>query len=360
LILQNTSAAAVPVTLLKTTTQAAVLIAAGKLAAGLSASVTVLTEGVLRAMFMTKLKFTAAFLAAACALGIGGGTLTYNSWAREQDQEKKGQEKKDADATKAKAEVKQANPNANEANLFFLMLVVKTISTPRMNQFRKTLAQVIDFQGLNDPKATLGEMLESISDRYDLTFDINEPAFNADGLADVLNTPIAEKPIGKLHKVHLSTLLKKLLSHVPNPSGATYIIRRDVVEITTGMGAEIAMNRERGRTQLPLIQAAFEKTPLDKALKELSDATGFNIIIDVRAKEKANSAVTADFVNVPVDTAVRILADMAELKPVLIDNVFYITSRDNADKMLKDLEAGEGKREEFRPEPAPKQYHAGQ
>ncbi len=40
--------------------------------------------------------------------------------------------------------------------------------------------------------------------------------------------------------------------------------------------------------------------------------------------------MTGRFNNVPLDTAVTFLADMADLQPILQDNVIYVTTRDNA------------------------------
>ena len=60
--------------------------------------------------------------------------------------------------------------------------------------------------------------------------------------------------------------------------------------------------------------------------------------MDVRQADKAKAAVSAALKNVPVDTAVRVLADMAELKPVRMGNLLYVTSRDNA-KRLEEEEA---------------------
>ncbi len=38
----------------------------------------------------------------------------------------------------------------------------------------------------------------------------------------------------------------------------------------------------------------------------------------------------------PLDTAVRILADMADLQPVIMDNVIYVTTRENAVRLEAD------------------------
>src|SRR5205823_2907227 len=77
---QNAASAAVPSTLASSTTQAACVMAAGETAAAcglISANVAALTEGVLQAMFITKLKIASAVLLVSFALvGVGGGLLS--------------------------------------------------------------------------------------------------------------------------------------------------------------------------------------------------------------------------------------------------------------------------------------------
>jgi RNA polymerase sigma factor (sigma-70 family) len=74
-ISNNAASACVPAPLLMSTIQAATLVAANHAATGVvSASVAALTEGVLKAMFMTKLKFATAIVVAMVALlGVGRG-----------------------------------------------------------------------------------------------------------------------------------------------------------------------------------------------------------------------------------------------------------------------------------------------
>ncbi|MHB1425055.1 MAG: hypothetical protein ACYC3I_17935 [Gemmataceae bacterium] len=110
-------------------------------------------------------------------------------------------------------------------------------------ELRNKLGETVDYQGLEDPRATLSDTLDQLSKRYNLTFDINDKAFEMDQLPDVGKTPIAEKsPIPPMRS-QLSTILRKILKRVPAPSGTTYLIRRDVIEITTGTfaGAEKAV-----------------------------------------------------------------------------------------------------------------------
>ncbi len=100
-------------------------------------------------------------------------------------------------------------------------------------ELRDKLGQTVDFEGLDDNKATLLDALDLLRTRYKLTFDVNESAFKAEGVEDPLSKPVADRPIPKMFGVSLATVLNKILSRVPTTSGATYIIRRNLIEITT-------------------------------------------------------------------------------------------------------------------------------
>jgi hypothetical protein len=79
---QNAASACVPPPLVVATVQAAGLLAAGETVAGvISAQVAALAEGVLKAMLMTKIKVTAAFLIAIGLVAAGGGSFAHRSLA---------------------------------------------------------------------------------------------------------------------------------------------------------------------------------------------------------------------------------------------------------------------------------------
>ena len=56
-----------------------------------------------------------------------------------------------------------------------------------------------------------------------------------------------------------------------------------------------------------------------------------NIVLDGRAGDKGRTPVTARLTDVPLDNAVKVLADMADLTPVVVGRVLYVTSKDNAE-----------------------------
>jgi hypothetical protein len=274
---------------------------------------------------------------------MGGGMFTYNTWARD-----KGETKKDAAPPKEKGESKpEVATNAPApAEAAKRGPAAEAVEPNRSRQINELLAKKVNFDGADDPKTHLSEVLDELAVTYNLTFVVNERAFEAAGIKDVLNTLMVtdKKPLPKLKGVRFSTVLTKILSRVVPGSefttAATFVVRPDHIEITT----EAWLRNELGLPPanavpsvglLALATASFEKTPLDQALKEIADSTGFNIVLDSAKLEKNQPTVTASFQNVPVDTAVHILAEMADLRAVLLDNVLFVTSKDAADRLKK-------------------------
>jgi DNA-binding beta-propeller fold protein YncE/tRNA A-37 threonylcarbamoyl transferase component Bud32 len=112
----------------------------------------------------------------------------------------------------------------------------------RIRSVRERMFQPIKFQGFQaDPKMTLQEALDHFADRYGpFIYDVDEAAFMAEGLADVLSTPVAApEPMPATLYTSFAVVLRNVLSRVPAKSGATYIIDPDgVIEITTQRQAE--------------------------------------------------------------------------------------------------------------------------
>ena len=114
----------------------------------------------------------------------------------------------------------------------------------------------------------------------------------------------------------LALLLEQVEADMVQRDGLILIVPRDQAG-----AAELLRQR---------VELSFDQRPFAKVLEELADATGFNIVLDPRVGDKAKAPLSASLKNVPLETAVRLLADMADLKPVLLDNVFYVTTRANA------------------------------
>jgi hypothetical protein len=233
-------------------------------------------------------------------------------------------------------------------------------------ELRHRLSDTVNYNGLDDPRATLSDALDNLSKRYNLTFDINEKAFEEESVKEVGRIMIFEVPIPAMH-TRLERVLWKILRRVPASSGATFFIRGDVIEITTteAIRKEFFADRLVMPNPLPpLVSDAFDKVQLEAALKELNHYG--NIVLDARAAKEVQVQVSADLDNVPLDTTVRMFADMAGLAVVPLDNALYVTSKDNARVLLEEREklrlqgqrenkekASEGKDQEKKPAPKP-------
>jgi hypothetical protein len=70
-------------------------------------------------------------------------------------------------------------------------------------------------------------------------------------------------------------------------------------------------------------------------LKKLSRQYGVNLVLDPRtaATKTHDKMVTLEVEEVPLETAIRLLTEMAGAKPVLMGNVLFITTEERAEKL---------------------------
>ncbi|HSQ57736.1 MAG TPA: hypothetical protein VLM40_18585, partial [Gemmata sp.] len=92
-----------------------------------------------------------------------------------------------------------------------------------------------------------------------------------------------------------------------------------------------------------VVQVAAERKPLAEILADLRKQTGANIVLDPRCEAERGkaTAVTVSLNDVRLYDALRVIADMAELKMVYAGNIYYVTTPENA--------------KAFQPQPQPNQ-----
>ena len=353
-LVENSASAGVPVPLAMSTLEAAVLIAAGKTAAAgaLAAPAVALTEGVIQTMFVTKLKVAALVLAAVAFLGTSAGVLTYQALAGDEPDgaspkggSSAGTQGGPAGATGGApaAQTTQTKPGGGQE-----------AQRPRPHLTNRDLRQKLQGPAIGlekgiDANTPLKDALDFISEANGATIRIDYNAFirlgggpgenvAAQTLSD--DAPVTLKPTKK--GTSLGNALSEMLAQMQQP--ATWVVKGGQIVIVP---FNPYMNPDAGREppqDMPPIsgllrepvQVTADETPLTDALREIAEATGANIIVDVRLKEKAKVPVTAHLQHVPLETAVRLLADMAEVKAVALDNVLYVTTKENADKLKQE------------------------
>jgi hypothetical protein len=210
----------------------------------------------------------------------------------------------------------------------------------RSREVRKKLAAPIDFGGTNDPDAKLNDLLEYLNHITGLNFEINEQAFKDEMIDDVASKPLGRE-VRAARGVRAESALRRILDRIPTSSGTTFVVRGGVVEITTRRYASPSLWRraeelpsdvegQGGKIFVPQTSVAFDKRELREALQEIADATGVNIVVDPRTKELGKAPVSVTLQNADVDTVLKLLADTADLQVVLVNDVFYVTTKENA------------------------------
>jgi hypothetical protein len=151
---------------------------------------------------------------------------------------------------------------------------------------------------------------------------------------DIDSTPVK----AKMKDVKAKAALRNLL----NQYGLSYAVVGDSVLITT---EEMAVYRQlKQRVSLDL-----DRVQMDKALKGLARETATNLLIDTKAQKEAQAAVTLQVDDVPLETAVRLLAESAGLKPVRLGNVLLVTTKAHATELRSEPELA----------PSPRTYPPG-
>lgn len=321
-----------PLALREITIRTSLLFAAGTAGQTLSAPLAALVEGVVRSMLLSKVKYALIVVLAVGFAGSGLGFLAHHTNASPPSSPSPPPVNQDHGRIEAlapaNAEAKApAPPNPN-------------LPAAPLNDARSMLNTVIDYQGLEDARATLSDALDQLSKRYNLNFHGNEQVFRAiDPKIDVFRFAIADPTPVPPMRASLGTILKIVLERLPPKMGAMYLIRNDFIEITTETAVRAELGIPANRPLLPLVSDTLDDIPITAALRQLADKTGYNIVIDPRIADKLRTSTNlVGFNNVPVDTAVRLVANMAGMSVVRLDNVLYVTTADNA-KHLREEQA---------------------
>ncbi len=325
--------AAVPAALMESTLHLAPIFASSQAAQALTLQAAVLAEGVLQTMSLTHLKLTAVVLLILGIAGSGVGLMARGP----------GREKPEALAQEVaqppdKAAKKDQPPGTEK----------KAQPIPQREDnasaLRRQLGQRITFQGVEDQTTTLQDVLDMLAKQFGVQFEIDEAAFKAEGIEDVLKTQVAVSPLRKRENATLASVLREVLVRVPVESGAVYLIRHEAIEITTGnaVRGELGVGPDRA---LRLVWEDFDNVPFQEAMKTLADASGMNVILDKRGIDVSwdKMLVSARFANVQVETAVRILANMVGLRVVKLENVLFVTTEERATPLLNEQKAVEEK-----------------
>jgi RNA polymerase sigma factor (sigma-70 family) len=354
--------------LVSKTVPAAVQLAMAGSAVGMVPNhISTLVNGVTSTMSLSK-QHMAAVLTVALTM-LGGGVGLYYATAGGKDPQAEHVKERPA-APKAK----EKEPVRVEAEA--------KLETVRSKTAKEVQALLQKPSHLDQPvnNVPLKDLLESLSDRFEVPIRIDSTAFarmKVPGAMAMYDQPVS-LPI--VRGMSLGDALHEALAQVspagPEAAGSgrvvTYRVRDGQILIvpayippyplasTGGVGGG-----DPGMSVLPTdeigaqiegepVSVSVEEKPFSEVLQELHRVTGANIVLDNRQKEKAREVVTATLNDVRLLTALRILGDMCDLKPVELNGVYYVTSRQNAERLQKEIN-----RERFGEPPPPQPVFGG-
>lgn len=187
-----------------------------------------------------------------------------------------------------------------------------------MTSARKALDEISDIQY---QARTLQDVITDLKERtkVPLILDNSIYQFGLDPTQPTVSV--------NLKQVKVRDGLKAILA----PYNLKFGLTTDGVFISTEEGVITRQLRQR-------VSVDCDGTAFAAAAKQLAIDTGANVVIDPRLGEKANKAINLKLDDVPLETAIRLLAEVADLRAIRMSNVLFVTSPEKADKLRVDAD----------------------
>lgn len=199
---------------------------------------------------------------------------------------------------------------------------LKNEAKPEANTSVEAIRKALDATNNFEFKdQNLSAILNTISEQYKIQIVLDKATLNMMGIMpEEMNVELSMK----------NTKLRSALRALVGQYNLTFAIFEGQLLITTEENLVQRQFKQR-------IDVNYDNVPLQTATKDLTSKYGVSIVFDpktIKAKTSLNP-VSLQVDDVALEAAVRMMADMADLKPVRMGNVIYITSEAKADK-LKD------------------------
>jgi RNA polymerase sigma factor (sigma-70 family) len=328
--------------LVQQTIQAALGLTAGAtVAAGVvSPSVYSLMQGVSQAMVLTKLKLAFVGLVLAGGMTVGAGYVV-GGWGPGQNQNPSKNPGQAAAVTSVSTQINPANPSQEKPKSGAEGSARRMITNS--DELKQLLASPTNiFDKRFGEATTLSDNIDFIKKVHDVTCVVDMEAYRRASpdikLEDLLQSQIN---MARMPGVNLDTIIHSMLEQLTVGGASlqsTYMVRNGhlfivpkdfIVQAPDAM--TVALD---GKTQ---------SLTLERALDQLSEETGVSIILDPRVDETAkNTVVRASIRNVKLLSAVRVLANMADLSVLDVDGALYVSTEENIAKYQRDVRGNEG------------------
>lgn len=172
-------------------------------------------------------------------------------------------------------------------------------------------------------QASLDDLARFVRSRFGIELTLDANALLQSGLN--ANTPVVN---ADLKGATLRDGLKAALA----PVGLRFAVTAEGIVVSTDEGVIQRQMRQR-------VNVEGGGRSLAAVLAEMAATTGANVVLDPRqAKVAGESPISVSLQDTPLETAVRVVAEVAGLRAVRLNNVLFVTSDDRAAKLRPDAD----------------------
>jgi RNA polymerase sigma factor (sigma-70 family) len=222
-----------------------------------------------------------------------------------------------------------------------------------------TTAVLSEPAGFPEPlkEVTIRELFEQLSKLHDVTFRLDVGQLRRIGVAGGTNPYDTKVDIDVVKGLSVRDVLQEVIDQLTPAADSVRLgihVRRQQVIITQAFTPATAPGSYKtagGEFQKfvddkeivntlygPTVSVAVEQKPLAEVVAQLRESTGANIVVDSRVREKFAGPVTLTANDARLMTVLKIAGDMCDVAPAVVDNVYYLTSKDNAERLTKETE----------------------
>jgi len=193
----------------------------------------------------------------------------------------------------------------------------------------KTASALEKLRANLDKNITIDYNGQSLTDVLNHFRDKTGVPINIDQTALMQGVPVPDGNVGQVTLKATNEKASQVLRKLLNAHQLCYILFEDSVLVTTDDMATMRQMRQR-------VSVDVEDIPFNKAVRNLAKNHGLNLVIDPKVMKQSEAPVSLQLENAGIETAVRLLAELANLKAVRMGNTMFVTTEEKAKKIREE------------------------
>ncbi len=219
------------------------------------------------------------------------------------------------------------------------------------------LSQPCGLENTTLENASMGELFEMLGQKHNLTIRLDPERFNKfTGHTNLYETKL--DPI-RLRGLTLRDVIDEVCAQLSEEPRAGYTVRAGQIVIGNSfVMPSVPGSYKRGVAPMmipeslmakmlygPTVNLAVQEKSLTEIVSLLREQSGVNIVIDPKLKDLASKRLTLTLADPKLWSVLKVISEMSDAAPAVMDNIFFITTPCNASKIMAETELNLGLRE---------------